>query len=112
GGIDYPPCYRGWLAALRGDADPAETMLGALRDLQASEDPQDKAKISIAEAFTAAARRQSGGALRHARDTLSHVDALGITHECLCWAWPLAARTAHDLGDTTAIGELLALLDS
>jgi class 3 adenylate cyclase/tetratricopeptide (TPR) repeat protein len=111
-GIDYLPCYLGWLAALRGDADTAETMLGALRDLQASEDPQDKAKISIAEGFTAAARRQPGAALRHARDTLSHVGALGISHECLCWAWPLAARAAHDLGDTTAIGELLTLLDS
>jgi tetratricopeptide (TPR) repeat protein len=111
-GIDYLPCYLGWLAALRGDADTAETMLGALRDLQASEDPQDKAKISIAEAFTAAARHQPGNALRRARDTLSHVDAVGISHECLCWAWPLAARAAHDLGDTTAIGELLTLLDS
>ncbi|HEY2307641.1 MAG TPA: adenylate/guanylate cyclase domain-containing protein [Streptosporangiaceae bacterium] len=111
-GIDYLPCYLGWLAALRGDADTAGTMLGALRDLRASEDPQDKAKISIAEAFTTAARHQPGNALRHARDTLSHVGALGITHECLCWAWPLAARAAHDLGDTTALGELLALLDS
>jgi tetratricopeptide (TPR) repeat protein len=111
-GIDYLPCYLGWLAALRGDADTAETMLGALRDLQASEDPQDKAKISVAEAFTAAARGQPGGALRHARDTLSHVGALGISHECLCWAWPLAARAAHDLGDAIAIGELLSLLDS
>jgi hypothetical protein len=30
----------------------------------------------------------------------------------MCWAWPLAARAAHDLGDTIAIGELLTLLDS
>ena len=111
-GIDYLPCYLGWLAALRGDADTAETMLEALRDLQASEDPQDKAKISVAEAFTASARNQPGSALRYARDALSHVGALGISHECLCWAWPLAARAAHDLGDITAIGELLALLDS
>src|SRR5262249_5840717 len=111
-GIDYLPCYLGWLAALRGDADTAETMLGALRDLRASEDPQDKAKISIAKAFTAAARRQPTAALRHARDTLSHVGALGITPECLRWAWPRAARAANDLGDTPAIGELLTLLDS
>jgi len=87
-------------------------MLGALRDLRASEDPQDKALISIAEACTAAARHQPGNALRHAHDTLSHVDALGITHEFPCWAWPLAARAAHDLGDTAALGELLTLLDS
>jgi len=111
-GIDHLPCYLAWLAAMRGDADTAETMLGALRDLQASEDPQDQAKISVAEAFTATARHEPGSVLRHARDTLAHVGALGISHECLCWAWPLAARAAHDLGDTTASGELLALLDS
>jgi len=111
-GIDYLPCYLGWLAALRGDADTAGTMLGGLRDLRASEDQQDKAKISIVEAFTAAARHQPGNALRHARDTLSHVGALGITHECPCWAWPLGTRAAHDLGDVSAVGELLELLDS
>jgi tetratricopeptide (TPR) repeat protein len=110
-GIDYLPCYQGWLAALRGDTGAAEALLGGLRDLRASEDPQDRAKISIAEAFTAAARDEPGEALRNARDALGHVGALGISHECLCWAWPLAARAAHDLGDVTAIGELLALLD-
>jgi len=111
-GIDYLPCYLSWLAALRGDADTAETMLGGLRDLLASEDPQDQAKISVAKAFTATARHEPGNALRHARDALAHVDALGISHECLCWAWPVATRAAHDLGDLTAIAELLGLLDS
>ena len=68
--------------------------------------------ISLVEAFTAAARRQPQDALRHARGTLAHAGALGISHECLRWAWPLAARAAHELGDTAATGELLALLDS
>ena len=27
------------------------------------------------------------------------------------WAWPLAARAAHDLSDTTTTADLLALLD-
>ena len=40
---EYLACYRGWLAALRGDAAAAETMLAGLPDLRASEDPQDKA---------------------------------------------------------------------
>jgi hypothetical protein len=35
-----------------------------------------------------------------------------MTHEHPRWAWPLAARAAHDLGDTAATGELLALLDA
>jgi hypothetical protein len=41
----------GWLAALRGDAPTAETMLAALADLRASEDPEDKADVGIVEAL-------------------------------------------------------------
>ena len=109
---EFLACYRGWLAALRGDTAAAQRMLAALPDLRASEEPQDKARISIAEAFTAASRRQPRDALRLARGTLAHVGVLGISSEDLRWAWPLAARAAHDLGDTAATGELLALLDA
>jgi hypothetical protein len=87
-------------------------MLAGLGDLQASEDPQDKAVISVVEALTAAARGQPAGALRHARTTLGHADALGISFECLRWAWSLAARAAYELSDSAATTELLALLDS
>jgi len=66
--------------------------------------------IAVVEAFTAAARRQPAS-LRHARATLDQADALGISHECPRWAWPLAARAAHDLGDTDTACELLAMLD-
>jgi len=65
-------------------------MLATLTDLRASEDPQDKAVISEIEGFIAAARRQPHAALRHARATVAHADDLGISHECLRWAWPLA----------------------
>jgi class 3 adenylate cyclase/tetratricopeptide (TPR) repeat protein len=109
---EFLACYRGWLAALRGDAATAETILAELRDLRASEDPQDKATLSTAEAFTMDARRRPQEALRLARGTLAHVGALEISHECLRWAWPLAARAACDLGDTAATTELLALLDA
>jgi len=105
-------CYRGWLAALRGDIATAQRMLAALPELRASEEPQDMARISIAEAFTAAARGQPHDALRLARHTLAHVGALGISSEDIRWAWPLAARAAYELGDTAAAGELLALLDT
>jgi class 3 adenylate cyclase/tetratricopeptide (TPR) repeat protein len=108
---EHLTCFRGWLAALRGDAATAGTMLAGLPDLRASEDPQDKATISIAEAFTAAARGQPQDALRQARAALDHAGALGIGHDLLRWAWPLAARCAHELDDTSAAGELLALLD-
>ena len=68
--------------------------------------------ISLVEAFTAAARRQPQDALRHARARLAHAGALGISHDYLRWAWPLAARAACELGDTAATRELLALLDA
>ena len=110
-GIEFLACYRAWLAALRGDVPAAQAILAGLGDLRASEDPQDQAAIAIAEALTAAARRQPAAALRHARDALDHADALGISHEALRWAWPLAARAAHDLADTAATRDLLALLD-
>ena len=73
--------------------------------------PQDQALIAVAEAFTAAARGKPAAALRHARAVLDQVGALSISGETLRWAWPLAARAAHDVADTAATGELLALLD-
>jgi class 3 adenylate cyclase/tetratricopeptide (TPR) repeat protein len=111
-GIDYLACYRAWVAALRGDTATAQTMLAGLRDLPASEDPQDEATISIAKAFTAAARGQPRDALRQARAMLARAGALGISHEYLRWAWPLATRAAFELRDTAAVGDLLTLLDA
>ena len=110
-GIEFLACNRAWLAALRGEALASQAILAGLGDLRASEDPQDQAFIAVVEAFTAAALSQPAAALRHARIALDHAAAVGISHEYLRWAWPLAARAAHDLADTTATGELLALLD-
>ena len=110
--IEHIACCRGWLAALRGDVDTAEAMLAGLRDLRGNEDAQTKAEISLAEAFIAAAHRQPDEAFRHAQAVVALRDALGISHECVRWAWPLAARAAHELGDVAAAGDLLALLDS
>ena len=109
--VSSPATGAGWRRCA-ATPPPPRPMLAALQDLRASEDPQDKALIGIVEAFTAAARGQPENALRHARATLAHADALGISHEILRWAWPLAARAAHDLRDTAATGELLALLDA
>jgi hypothetical protein len=41
----------------------------------------------------------------------SHADALGISHDTMSSAWPVAARAAHDLADTAATMELLSQLD-
>ena len=73
--------------------------------------PQDQALVAVAEAFTAAARGQPADALRYARAALDQAGAVGISHELLRWAWPLAARAAHDLSDDAAAAELLAILD-
>jgi hypothetical protein len=110
--IEQLTCCRGWLAALRGDAETADAVLAALRDLRTTEDLQDRAIIQTVEAFTAAARGQRSEALRHARRIFAKADVLGISSETLRWAWPLAVRTAHELGDASATGKLLAMLDS
>ncbi len=103
-------CHHGWQAALRGDAQTAEAMRTALRNYRSSEDPQDQSLTSLLEAFIAAARRQPADALRHARAILAL--AIGISAVAPRWAWPLAARCAYELGDTAAVRELLAQLDS
>ncbi len=110
--IEHLSCTHGYLAALRGDTGTAENVLAELRDLQTSEDPQDKAFIDNLMAFRAAARRQPADALRHARAVLAHADALGISHDCLRWAWPLAVRSAFELRDTAAVRDMVATLDS
>ena len=103
---------RAWLAALRGDAVTAGATLADLRDLLTTEDLQDKSLISMAEAFTAAARRQPQDALGRACTALAYTDALGISFESVRWAWPLAARAAFELRDTAATRDLIAMLDS
>jgi len=104
--------FAGWLAALRGDTAAAEVMLARAAGLRTSESSQDQAIIGVAEAFTAAAQDRSKDALRCARATLARAGALGLRHEAMRWAWPLAARAAHELGDTATTTDLLDLLGS
>jgi class 3 adenylate cyclase/tetratricopeptide (TPR) repeat protein len=100
---------RAWLAALRGDGETADAMLAALPDLRVSEDLSMKVYISLVDAFAAAAHRHPEDVLRHVRASLAH----GQSHpRSLRWAWPLAARAAHELGDADTVGELLATIDS
>jgi class 3 adenylate cyclase/predicted ATPase len=112
GDIEFLACDRALVAAMRGDISATQAILAGLGDLRASDDPQDQALIAVTEGFTAAARGQPAAVLRHARAALDHATALGISHEYLRWAWPLAARAAHDLADTATTGDLLAQLDA
>jgi class 3 adenylate cyclase/tetratricopeptide (TPR) repeat protein len=107
----YVAIYAAILPALRGDVAAADGAVASMAAMRTSEDPQDLASANIVDAFCAAARNESAEALRHARAALAHAPALGVSHECVLWSWPLAARTAHDLGDTTTLLELLAVLD-
>ncbi len=109
--IEHLPCCLAWLAALRGDAPAARAALAALGGLRASLSPQDQARIAVTEAFAATACGEPAAALRHARVALGQADALGISNENLRWAWPLAARAAHDLADVAATAGLLAQLE-
>jgi class 3 adenylate cyclase len=106
---------RAWLAALRGDV-AAKAVLAALPDLRASEDLEMKAAISLVEAFTASACGRPQDTLGYARAALAHASAFGgplpMDRDQVLWGWPLATRTAHDLGDADTISELLAMLDS
>ncbi len=112
GDIEYLVCQRGLLAAQRGDAATAETILAGLRKMRTVESPQDKTTLCLFEAFTAAARRQPQDALRHARAVLSYAPTVGMNHGDAVWAWALGARVAYELGDAAAVEELLMLLDS
>ncbi len=100
-----------WLAALRGDADLAETMLSAAPDARARDELQSQALIALVDVFIAAAKRQPETTLRRARATLALVGALSVDHEASRWAWSVAARTAWQLNDTSATRDLLAMLD-
>ena len=88
-------------------------MLAALTDLRASEDPQDQALISLVERIH---RRRPPPAARprcgHARAARSRRTPSGSAANRCAGRWPLAARAAHELRDTAAVGELLALLDA
>jgi class 3 adenylate cyclase/tetratricopeptide (TPR) repeat protein len=110
-GNDYLVGYVAWLAALRGDAESAAETLAGMRDLRSSEDSQDKVFVSLVDAFAAIALGQPQDALRHARAAVADSGPLGIAFGDISWAWPLAVRVAHELGDAAAVGELLADVD-
>jgi class 3 adenylate cyclase/tetratricopeptide (TPR) repeat protein len=100
-----------FLAALRGDPDGAAAY-APRPGLQASEDAQDRGSIAIRDAVVADTTNRPADALRHALAVIALTPTLGISHEYLRWAWPLAARTAHALGNADTVAELLALLDA
>jgi class 3 adenylate cyclase/tetratricopeptide (TPR) repeat protein len=111
GYLGYVDADASLLAALRGDPEAAATYaeLPRLRD---SEDPQDRVAVALADAFVASARNELSDTQRQVQAVIADGPALGIGTFSLQWGWPLAARTAFDLGDTDAVIELFAVLDA
>ncbi|MGH9303853.1 MAG: hypothetical protein ACRDZ5_05490, partial [Acidimicrobiales bacterium] len=70
------------------------------------------AEVALVAAYAAEVGGDHTEALEQARSVLSQAPLIGMRHECICWAWPLAARAARRLGDRPAITELVGLLES
>ncbi len=110
---EYLVSGRAWFAALRGDVQQAESQVNELHRFAASEDPQDIAVLLTIRAFIADARGRPDEALTKAQLTLEQVArALPFNGDDGRWVWPLAARSAHAVGDLEAERELLALCES
>jgi class 3 adenylate cyclase/tetratricopeptide (TPR) repeat protein len=100
------------LAAMRGDVEAARQLLDTEFDrFRSSEDPQDLSAVELIEAFVATAMGDDAAALEHALVAAAYGSALGIRAETVRWAWALAARSAHNLGDTVAQQGVLDELD-
>src|SRR4051794_3194236 len=105
-------CYRAWIAALSGEADRARELLAGLGAFLDNEAPQERSFVLLAKAFAALAARNPVEALEHVRGVLAYERTVGISAEQQRWAWPLATRCAHLLGDADAVRDLLAMLNA
>jgi class 3 adenylate cyclase/tetratricopeptide (TPR) repeat protein len=101
----------GLLASLRGDCARATASLASLTDSRSGGNAQEQASISALAAFTCAALGKHAEALGHARKVVGAAAKLGIRHETVRWAWPLAASIARSRAEITTCAELVAVLD-
>jgi tetratricopeptide (TPR) repeat protein len=100
------------LVAMRGDIDATQHLLETGLDrFRASEDPQDLSAVRLIEALLAAATGDDGAALEHAQAVTDFERELGIRAETVRWAWALAARSAHNVGDRAVEQKLVDALD-
>ncbi|HJQ42300.1 MAG TPA: adenylate/guanylate cyclase domain-containing protein [Jatrophihabitantaceae bacterium] len=102
------------LRALRGDEDGVRSIVASVNGFdgfRTSEDPQDQGAVALADAMLTELSGDRAMALRHAKTGAAYESAMGIRAETVRWSWALAARLAHELRDTNAQGELLAMLD-
>ena len=102
GTISWPAFGAGWRRCAATPPPPRRPWLG-WEAYGPAKTPRTR-PYRVVEAFTAAARGQPPERCATPA-ALDHAAALGISHEALRWAWPLAARAAHDLGETATVAD-------
>ena len=101
------------LRAFRGDLKGVADLLPASeQDWLDTEDSQDIAAAATALAAAAACGGEHPRALAKAQRALSYADALGLRHEGIRWAWPLAGDAALALGELAELDQLIQWLDN
>ena len=99
------------LRAFRHDSARLDAILPLMTRWPESEDAQDLAEAATALAAAAASTDNAAAALEYAQRAIANVDALGLRHDGIRWAWPIAADAALALDDRTEVRRLLAGLD-
>jgi class 3 adenylate cyclase/predicted ATPase len=101
----------GWLAGLRGDPAGVAEALGRMPAMRANEEAQARASIGFLRALGASAAGNRRVALDSIMDVLALNGVIGVGHESQRWGWPLAARTARQLGERAVMDTLDGMLD-
>jgi tetratricopeptide (TPR) repeat protein len=103
--------YTAVLRSLRGEPAALPDDKPGVAAVRNSDDPQNVALCTLLDAAHAVAEHRLPEAVVHARAALAQISAVGLTSEFTMFAWPLAVRTAFELGEAGVVDELLALLD-
>ena len=108
---EYVLAVRAVVSALRDDPATA-ARFAELPGLRRSDDVQDASMVAWVDAFIAAAAGQPMQVLARAREMFARKVEVNATHEAFFWTWPLAVRTAFELGDLDTVREFLAIVES
>lgn len=96
-------------SALRGDLTGANAYLA--EPSAGLENLQTRATADLVAGSVMAASDPERG-LAHARKVLEASGRIGVRHDTVRWAWPVAARLAADLGHVEVLDELIAFIDA
>jgi hypothetical protein len=97
--LTYLTCAQAFFAGLRGDPERAAEVLSRVEDGDRADDRQKVAAAAAARAFIAHARGDNAVALDHALDCIEAFRGIApFGGDDGRWTWPLAARSAHELG--------------